>query len=631
VTGILGRIELDKRPIDRDRFLTSFEKMRAYGPDRSDFWTEGPAAAGRHLLCVSPAAKHESSIRPVEGIIVVADAVLDGRKELAADLGMTADQMSSCSDTELIRRSYVRWGKECLRYLTGDFAFAVIHLQSQEVFLARDHIGSRPLFWSQRNRSLVFSTSIQTIVSISDWRWTIDERVIAEYLANPVGPLSKPFFNDMHAVPPGGYTTVADTRIESRRWWTPSTKPSEQHQSATEVVARCRSLLERAVLDRVDTDGLVGSHFSGGIDSTGVAVLAARALRSQDRSLVRGYTWSPPESDRHPIEGGSDERVRIQQLAAREDIPVAFGKADAGVLQEFIKNRPLEWEGTADLLDEVPVLHAARADGLRVLLSGWGGDDAFSSHALGYLVSLLLGGRFGRAKQFAHVHGRSLKDPELLLTITWRAVIQPLLPMSLYRLVSPMRPRFRHASFMSVNLMEQHSEFVTHPKERLKVGPSPNKNIERYINAGHVTMRMESWAAWSAPFSFQYRYPLTDRRLLEFLFTTPAEHLFLNEQPRGLARAVLADCIPMDTPKFDVANERSRRQVRFEALQAMAMEAANGEFGDDCPWIDKQKFKHEASKPRDPNQTEDISIFAELFAAVRIWNLYRRAVRNGWV
>jgi asparagine synthase (glutamine-hydrolysing) len=144
-------------------------------------------------------------------------------------------------------------------------------------------------------------------------------------------------------------------------------------------------------------------------------------------------------------------------------------------------------------------------------------------------------------------------------------------------------------------------------------------------------MRMETWAAWSAPYGFQYRFPLTDRRLLEFLFKLPPEQLFLDSKPRGLALAVLADCIPPSASKQDLANQRLRRDTRNQAWAAIAKEASGGGFDDDCPWIDRNSFLTHASSPLDQSRPENIIAFGEVFPAVQMWHLYRRATRNGWV
>lgn len=632
MSGIFGRVELGGRPIDSASFLEAFDKLKSYGPDASETRIEGPLAVGQQLLRISAASPAGPQVIDADGVIVVADVILDNRDELSGALGLSPARLAAATDPELVHMSYLRWGEDCVDRLIGDFAFAVIRRQSREIFLARDHIGARPLYWARRGDTLIFGTAIEAIVSLKEWTWRIDERIVAEHLMCPLTPVSKPLFAEIDAVPAGGVVTIRDGRAASRRWWRPSTKPVRRFKSDDEAVAACRALLERVVRDRINTEGAVGGHFSGGLDSTGVAVIAARALRESGRSMTRGYSWSPPVSEVYPADHARDERGLIQGCADKEGIPIRFGVADGVNIIDFTRCA-MEFEGVADLADEVPVVRAAHEDGLRVMLSGWGGDEAFSAHGYGYLANLALTLKLGRAKRFSGVYRRLLlRRPLALFRLAWHQVLYPLLPGPLYRRLSPFRSYIRHQSYISGDLRRRHAGLASvRTPAFIKFGPNPNKNLMKHVTAGHITMRMESWAAWSGRFGFQYRYPLTDRRLIEFLFTLPPDQLFLKDRPRGLASAVLADYIPIPPTKDDIANERMRSAAREAFLRAMASEAANDGFTDDCPWLDKAAFLSGASSPVDQAEPNSVLAFAELMAAGRIWALYRRAARNGWL
>lgn len=148
--------------------------------------------------------------------------------------------------------------------------------------------------------------------------------------------------------------------------------------------------------------------------------------------------------------------------------------------------------------------------------------------------------------------------------------------------------------------------------------------------AGHLTMRMESWAAWGAPHGVQYRYPLTDKRLLEFLFALPSDQIFMGQQTRGLARTVLADCVPGWAGKSDFVNERARRNAREAGWRHLAQGVADGAFDDACPWLDMSALREYARRPSEQTSKDNILAFVELFAAARVLNLHRRATAKGW-
>ncbi len=630
MSAIFGRVELDGRPVVAASFRACFDRLKRYGPDLSETSIEGPVAVGRHLLAISPSARNERLEVSYSGTIIVADAILDNRPELGTSLGFSPSDLAKLSDTDLIRASFERWGADCGDHLIGDFAFVAISPAPYEITMVRDHIGSRPLFWSRRNQTLIFSTSIEGIVSFDEWKWSIDPRIVAEYLFCPLKPVSKPFFEHIHTVPSGSSVVFRGANVSTRQWWHPSVAPQRNFNSNTEVTTACRTILERAISDRLGTGGATGAHLSGGIDSTGVAVIASRELRKVGQSLRRGYAWSPAVSERHPANHVEDERARIQAIADKEHIPMRFGVNEAPSLMDFIQ-RPMELEGEADLADEIPLLDTARDDGISVMLSGWGGDEGFSSHGHGHFVGLLLAGKLEKARRFAKSSRGSLRGIRLLYRLVWHDVIYPLLPLFAFRLASPQRKLIKHASFMSAALRSKHADLIVPRYAIIKFGASVGRNLLAFLMAGHVTMRMETWAAWSAPSGFQYRYPLTDRRLLEFLLTLPPDKLYLNNRPRGLARAVLADCIPRSTSKSDPANEHMRTRGREQFWQTLARQTADGEYDQDCPWLDTAAFRVHALNPTDQSLVKNVVGFVELFAAARVFALYRRAVANGWV
>lgn len=625
MSAIFGRVELNGASIDRGAFLRAFAMTSPLGADLADYCIEGPAAVGHRLLRIS-APLPNSPLQCTDGVMLVADAVLDNREDLRHLLGASALDLTELSDSELIAQAFRRWGPNCVDKLIGDFAFAVIKPERREVFLTRDHIGARPLFWALRDRTFLFGTSICAIVSDETWRWPIDERVVAEYLLNPSFPVSKPFFQHVARLAPGSCLTLQNGQVRLKSWW----KPSIRARRADDPIAKTKMLLEQAVRDRVASQGEVGSHFSGGLDSTSVAVLASRTLREQGRELAGAYAWSPDISDTYPPAQAKDERLRLRSLAQLEDVPVSYGAAGSINFLNFLE-RPIEFEGEADLADEIPVLEAARADHLRILLSGWGGDEAFSAHGHGFAGHLLLRGKLAALSAFVRAPPTSVARPKFLLGLVWRELLSPMLPDALYRFADPFRSKDKGPSLISGRLRAKHRALVAKRSGAIKFNQNPNANLKRHVTAGHLTMRMETWAAWSAPYGFQYRYPLTDRRLLEFLFTLPPDQLFLNNQARGLARAVVESITNLSAAKLDLANEALRRDTREAVWRALAEQVRRGDFAGECPWLDMNAFRAAALSPADQSESANIGRFADLFAAVRVWFLYRRALDNKWI
>lgn len=630
MSGILGRFELDHQSTDEPMFQAALRKH-----------PQSNIGSRHHRIATSAIVGYQSSgfekhasIRTISALdndqVVVADAILDNRDALADGLNLPTEFRGSVTNAELIRLSFKKWGQGCLERLEGDFAFAVVDVRARKIFLARDHIGTRPLYWAHRDHSFIFGSSIESIVRFDDFRWTIDEAIVAEFLACRSIPLSKPFFSEIHAVPPGGFLEFYDGAANADRWWNPSAVPDKIVLGRADVISKCLALLDHAINVRGRSEKSVGSHFSGGVDSTIVTAIAARNLKIRGARLTRAYSWSPPISDTHPIVKTYDEREFAQSVADSEGFSVFFGAGKTDGFLDLI-NRPMEFEGPSGLIDEFPILEAARKDQLHTMLSGWGADEVFSAHGMGYIPHLLFTGKLGAAKRWAQQRYGSLKKISNVSTLIWQEVIYPFLPTAIYYWLHPIRRTGRENNFPSKPLRTRYKKRNRRRHPIIKFGVNPNENLKRHLLFGHTTARMESWAAWSAPFGFQYRYPMTDKAILEFLLTLQPDHIFMGNQPRGLAKTLLSELQLEGASKQDPVNEQHRADSRFAAWTAIAKSVENGDYSDDCPWIDKDAFLVEASTPRDQTELENINLFIGVCTAARTWALYRRAKASGWV
>lgn len=626
--AIYGHLSLNDELVQDANFAPIAQDLSIWGPDALDSLELPSGRFIQTTLWISPQSQYERIVLTASGYVVCADAILDNRPELAIELDLRPERLSQLSDTQLIGMAWDKWHADCLQHLIGDFSFAIAHPAKKHVFLARDHIGSRPLYWARHGNSLIWSTSAKSLIDQYEGPWQIDEKAIVAFQVAYNDPLTDTFFDGLRRVKPGSQVEFIDGKSTQHQWWNPGKAPIISLASPDLYVQKCRAILERAVSDRCNSNQPIGAHLSGGIDSTAVAVLANRHFRKKNKKLCGGYAWSPPISTQHPDLGQSDERRRILATAEKEDIAVRFGGSEGENLFAFFQ-RPLETEGNADLADELPILINAADDGARVLLSGWGGDEAFSAHGYGYVGYLLLRLRFKRLAEFIRQRTRGLKNVRLVVSELWWNGIHPSLPNILYVLFDPFRDKDYGLCFMDKVRAEQNRKFISRLRRPLRLFPDPKKNILKFLKHGHLSMRMETWAAWSAPYKLQYRYPLTDRRLLEFLLSIPPEILFLNERSRGFSRAILQDVIPADVSKQDAANELYRREARFACWKIVSERLQKELLEEDCPWFDMEKLRMAASNPLDQSTSYGVARFGELMTALRLWFMWKRRRKAG--
>jgi asparagine synthase (glutamine-hydrolysing) len=554
------------------------------------------------------------------------EAILDNRTYLVRESGHVGSAGAVLTSADLIAHIWAKHEYATPSHLLGDFVFAVLDQRTRRLCLVRDHIGAVSLYWTRQGDVITFGTSIAEVLQASRIASSIDEQFVVAYLAESGKPLSGTFWQGIHAVHAGCLVEIGPNEIQTSRWWNPSTHVSIRLPKPADYVDAMRSLVDQAVRDRVSGARKVGAHVSGGIDSTGIGIVAARMLTAQGAALAGAYTWSPDMSVLYPAMAWYDERQRV--AAAAGDVPIRYGAADEHNFLAFLE-RPMELEGIADLADEIPMLKLAAQDGLDIMLSGWGGDEAFSAHGFSYLAHLILTVQPKRAANFARSQLRTLRKLKPLASMLWSDAIYPLLPNALYQRLSPYRHYTPNMCFMAPDLKQTYRHEIAERRQQMRFGPHIGENIKRHLFNGHIGMRMETWAAWARPFGFRYRYPLTDRRILEFAMSIPREALFMDDRPRGLALAALADTLPPNIMKYDVANEKLRETTRHKAWLLIADHTKRGALlQGDCPWLDMAAMRACALTPKPQNEAKNVLEFAELFVAMRAWHMYQRSQRR---
>ncbi|MCU4653921.1 asparagine synthase-related protein [Roseibacterium sp. SDUM158016] len=618
--AIIGRIELDGRPIIEAHFRKAADIIRPYGQQHFSSVVEQNCA---FAMCDQGVARGRPiAAEPLSqnGLTIVGDVILDDRAGLAASLGMDTREARDYSDIGLILAAWNRFGSACVDKLVGDFAFGVWEDEKRRCWLVRDHIGTRPLYWSRRKDTVIFATDIRAIVAFDEFNWGIDEHMVAHYLDDPYRPMPKTFFKDINSVHPGGITALDAVGVRTELWWQPKAVTAPGHRRPDEVVEVFRDLTETAVRCRIDTELPVGAHISGGIDSTIVTGLSAQALAAEGRALAGGYTWSPGVSGEFPDIGPDDERRILKDCSERYNFTLRYSDSQESETRLQTLFRPMAYEGTADLAEEIDVLSKAKADGVRVLLSGWGGDEAFSSHGFGYLAWMLRHQRFGDAARAINVRRKQLG----LATTSgyvWRSGIIPMLPNILFRRVSPFYDLFPDQCFANQELMRNANESGVFQRKNLRIHSAPTILDQEMIARGHIATRMETWVSWGAKSNITYRYPLTDRRLLDFILSLAPNERYDHGYGRTLPVKAFRSMLPKKISKTDVVNERKRQVMRMRCLRQLVEHEDTIRRAELTPWLDQGKFREArvAAARMSPAQLRgERRLFANIFGATRV-------------
>ena len=479
------------------------------------------------------------------GLVLAADARLDDRNKLGDALGVPRSERTCCTDAELIIRAFVRWGRECPRHLVGDYAFVVWDRAQRTLFCARDHIGVRPFYYALIGDQFVFASAVEAVLAAPGVSDVLDETTVATFLASTT-PIDSTctFFQAVRRLPPGHALTVKAVvvrdgavrlRIRTERHWRPEQVPLAQPAADDAHAEQFLHLYTQAVRDRLRGSGPVGAHLSGGLDSSSIAVIAARELRRQGRPPPIAYTWLPPPGEAPPKPEHAQEYALVKAICCQEGLRACYG---APTVKDVFDVLRLDGAlpGVHVHMNEYVVQRQAAAEGVRVLLSGWGGDECLSFHGRGYWQQLLLTGRWRQLT--AEFRGQDRTALGFLAH-----VLLPLLHLALPRKLRELREGRAHRRWLIDPAFARRAQ----PAAALQLGHVGVRRVQlQLLWAGHLCARMEGWAASGARRGIEYRYPLLDRRLLEFALGLPPEQFIRGRWGRWLMRHGLRDVLPLE-------------------------------------------------------------------------------------
>jgi asparagine synthase (glutamine-hydrolysing) len=387
MSGILAVLRTDGASVDPVLVRRMTESLTLRGPDAQATWFDGQIGLGHTLLKSTFESETESQPFSFDGKTwIVADGRVDARDELIHALSRDGVGISKNSpDVELILRAYICWGERCVERLLGDFAFAIWDGPKRRLFCARDHMGVKPFYYARIGPWLLVSSTLESLRSHEHVSNTLNDLAIADFLLFGTNQDSATTsFRDIQRLPPAHTLTWSESGLNVRRYWTLPMEEPVYYRQDRDCIDQFNELMHRAVSDRLRTDR-VGVFMSGGLDSTGLAAAAAKALSNRaGAEPVRAFTcvFDSLMAD--------SEREYAGAAASYVDIPIQFYAMDeqAG----WVFPPPSESQEPVGMMGnpgrETTRLHSDIATHSRVAFYGEGPDNAlcyeWSAH-LSYL------------------------------------------------------------------------------------------------------------------------------------------------------------------------------------------------------------------------------------------------------
>src|SRR5437773_631313 len=372
--GIVGIVGLDSSEnVDEARLKRMRDVLRHRGPDGEGLWVDGPVGLGFRRLAIIDVEGGAQPMSNEDGSVwIVFNGEIYNHATLRPWLEARGHRYRTRSDTETIVHLYEEEGERCVERLQGMFAFAVWDRTQQRLFLARDRLGIKPLYYACTDRELIFASEIKAILAGGAVSPAFNRAILPEFLANRFVAGAETFFDGVSRLEPGrtlSWSLRGGAR-ERRYWRLPADLDGSDMMLADQARA-VRSRLETAVRSHLMSDGPLGLFLSGGLDSSGLAALMARMVTEP----IRTFSVGVPDADANEL--------AYARLAAR-----AVGSVHREVVvspAEFFGALPrLVWHEDEPIAfpSSVPLYFVSRLarDHVKVVLTGEGADELF----LGY-------------------------------------------------------------------------------------------------------------------------------------------------------------------------------------------------------------------------------------------------------
>jgi asparagine synthase (glutamine-hydrolysing) len=541
MSGIVGIVNLDGAPIDRDLLRRMTDYMAFRVPDAQQIWIDGNIGFGHTMLRTTWEAETEDQPLSLDRKVwLTADARIDRRHELIEQLHVPR----TLNDAELILHAYETWGEDCLAHLLGDFAFAIWDSRSRRLFCARDHFGVKPFFFARVANSFIFSNTLNALrldARISD---SLNEIAIGDYLLFGLNQdLSTTTFRDIHRLPAGHSLTIADNSLTTRRYWTPVTSNEVRFRNRDSYVERFEELLSNAIEDRLRTNR-VAISMSGGLDSTSVAAIVRDRL--DDDSGLQAFTivYDKLIPD--------EERYYSTAAANHLGIPLTHINADryslyeAQVPGDMTQAEPFLLSPFTAQFNELLRLSASCG---RVALTGWDGDAFMNEPPKSYFSSA----------------AKKLHLTDLATAMSWYVWTQRGLPAIGFRTrVKRMLGKQPPASDLPKWVDESFANRI-HLRERLDTVYSPDETRPYAMQA----MASKVWAslfegydAGATKLCVEIRHPFIDVRLVEYLLAIPAVPWCVNKHILRVAMTNQLPAAVLNRPKTPLAGDPALQLAR---------------------------------------------------------------------
>jgi asparagine synthase (glutamine-hydrolysing) len=496
--------------------------MTCRGPDAGGVWLSAHAAIGHRRLSVIdlPGGKQPMRAPGDDDIVLTFSGEIYNFTELRRDLAARGHDFRTRSDTEVLLRSYLQWGAGCVDRLNGMFAFGIWDGRRQELLLARDRLGVKPLYYAPRPEGVLFGSEPKAILAHPEFRAEIDAEGLAELFSQfGTATPGHGIYRGLHQVRPGTIVRVGRDGIRSSAYW--ALEAREHTDDVATTAGTVRELLADIVHRQTVADVPLCSLLSGGLDSSVLSALAADSLKRRDRAKLATFSvdfaGSMESFQPDPLRPSHDEpyaRAAAEYIGSRHTTVTL--RAEDLVAAQWAPLAAHDQPTMGDMWVSMYLLSREIRQQSTVALSGESADEVFGGYAWYHMPALLA------APTYPWAFGGS-----------WEPLLQP-----------GVRARIRLGEYAADRYAQARAEVPRLP------GESPaDQRIREVLYLGltrWLPLLLDRKDRLSMACGLEVRVPFCDHRLVEYVWNVPWAMKETGGMEKGLLRAAAAGLLPAD-------------------------------------------------------------------------------------
>ncbi|MFC5714091.1 asparagine synthase (glutamine-hydrolyzing) [Thalassorhabdus alkalitolerans] len=507
---------------EKEEMIKMIKTLRLRGPDEENIWSDRHALFGHtRLIVVDPAGGKQPMTKTAAGktCTIIYNGELYNTEEVRKELLAKGYTFASSSDTEVLLTAFLEWKEQCVEKVNGIFAFAIWDHHKEELFLGRDRLGVKPLFFAEKNGGFLFASEIKAILAHREVKAALDEEGLLDIFG--LGPSRTPgkgVFQGIQELRPAHVLRLSRTGKRISRYW--NVKSADHKEDERDTALHIRQLLQDTVERQLIADVPVSTLLSGGIDSSALTAFAATHLAGEGKGKLHTFSIDYEDNSKHfkanefqPASDKSFIELMSNQYSTIHHNKVIPVHTLADMLDDAVMARDLP--GMADIDSSLLWFSKEIKKTATVALSGECADEIFGGYPWFYRTDLL------QRKGFPWMD--SLSERKKLLRKEWQEKLN----------------------------VEEYSQ--DRYQETLKEVPAHEDDSKEeakrremfYLNMiWFMTTLLDRKDRMSMAASLEVRVPFADHRLVEYVWNIPWEMKRLNGMEKGILRKALEGILP---------------------------------------------------------------------------------------